>query len=96
MRALNVPISEIIDFFNYRDIDTLVEILKKQQDEVAKKKRELEIIETKISRRLLQIEDAVSTTLDKISEIKLPEMCVAYLRHEYVLGEDIELPITVF
>ena len=94
LRALDVPISEIIDFFNYREIDALVEMLKKQQDEVAKKKRELDIIEAKISRRLLQIEDAVSTALDKISELKLPEMRVAYLRHEYVLGEDIELPIT--
>ncbi|USK72204.1 MerR family transcriptional regulator [Peribacillus asahii] len=94
LRALDLPISEIKDFFNYREIDTLVEMLKKQKDEVAKKKRELEIIETKILRRLLQIEDAVSTTLDKISEVKLPEMRVAYLRHEYVIGDDIELPIT--
>lgn len=94
LRALDLPINEIIDFFNYREIDTLVEMLKKQKDEVAKKKKELEIIETKISRRLLQIEDAVSTPLDKIAEIKLPEMHVAYLRHEYVIGDDIELPIT--
>ncbi|MGG2027030.1 MerR family transcriptional regulator [Gottfriedia sp. S16(2024)] len=94
LRALDLPINEIIDFFNYREIDALVDMLKKQKDEVAKKKKELEIIETKISRRLLQIEDAVSAPLDQISEITLPEMHVAYLRHDYVIGDDIELPIT--
>lgn len=94
LRALDLPINEINDFFNYREIDTLVAILKKQQDKVAKKKRELEIIEAKISRRLIQIEDAVSTNLDTISEVKLPEMHVAYLQREYILGEDIELPVT--
>ncbi|MGG1397684.1 MerR family transcriptional regulator [Bacillus salipaludis] len=94
LRALDLPINEIIDFFNYREIDTLVELLKKQKEEVAKKKMELELIEARISRRLLQIEDAVTTTLDKITEVKLPEMRVAYLRQEYVIGEDIELPIT--
>ncbi|MES9685701.1 MerR family transcriptional regulator [Gottfriedia acidiceleris] len=94
LRALDLPINEIIDFFNNREINALVEMLKKQKDEVAQKKKELEIIETKLSRRLLQIEDAVSTPLDKISEITLPEMHVAYLRHDYVIGDDIELPIT--
>nr|WP_026575656.1 helix-turn-helix domain-containing protein [Bacillus sp. UNC438CL73TsuS30] len=38
LRALDLPISEIIDFFNYREIDTLVELLKKQKEEVAKKR----------------------------------------------------------
>lgn len=94
LRALDLPISEIIDFFNYREVDTLIEMLKKQETKVAKKKRELEIIETKISRRLLQIQDAISTPLDKISEVKLPETRVAYLRQEYVIGDDIEIPIT--
>ncbi|WP_160725153.1 MerR family transcriptional regulator [Bacillus sp. USDA818B3_A] len=94
LRALDLPISKIIDFFNYREIDTLVEMLKKQQAEVVKKKRELEVIETKLSSRLSQIEDAINSPLDKISEVRLPEMRVAYLRREYVLGDDIELPIT--
>jgi DNA-binding transcriptional MerR regulator/effector-binding domain-containing protein len=94
LRALDLPISEIIDFFNYREIDTLVEMLRKKKDEVAKKKRELELIEIKIANRLMKIEEAVSSHLDTISEVKLPEMRVAYLRREYLLGDDIELPIT--
>lgn len=94
LRALDLPISKIIDFFALRDIDSLVSMLKEQKEEVAKKKRNLEIMEKKISHRILQIEDAVHTPLDEIMEIKLPEMRLAYLRHQYVLGEDLEHPIT--
>lgn len=94
LRALDVPISRIRDFFDSREIDALVEMLKKQQEEVSQKKKELEIIERKISRRLMQIEDAVCTEIDTISEVNLPEMHIAYLRQKYTLGEDIEFPIT--
>lgn len=94
LRALGVPISKLHDFYNYREIDTLVEMLKSQQGEIAHKKQELEQIERKISRRLLQIEDVVNTSLDTITEVKLPEWRAAYLRREYTLGDDIEFPIS--
>lgn len=94
LRALGVPISELLDFFNYREIDTLVEMLKKQQAEIVQKKQELEQIERKISRRLIQIDDAVNTPLDTIAEVKLPKWRAAYLRREYSLGDDIEYPIS--
>jgi effector-binding domain-containing protein len=94
LRALGVPISKLLDFYNYREIDTLVEMLQKQKYEIARKKRELEQIERKISRRLEQIEDATSTPLDTIEEIKLQEWRVAYLRREYSLGDDIEYHIS--
>jgi effector-binding domain-containing protein/DNA-binding transcriptional MerR regulator len=94
LRALDLPINELLDFFDYREIDTLIEMLEKQKAEIARKKRELEIIEKKINRRLERIDDAVNTALDTISEVKLPEMRAAYLRHDYVLGDDIEFPIS--
>lgn len=94
LRALDLPINELLDFFDYREIDTLIEMLEKQKAEIARKKRELEIIEKKINRRLERIDDAVNTDLDTISEVKLPEMRAAYLRHDYVLGDDIEFPIS--
>ncbi len=94
LRALDLPINELLDFFDYREIDTLIEMLKKQKAEIARKKRELEIIEKKINRRLERIDDAVNTALDTVSEVKLPEMRAAYLRHDYVLGDDIEFPIS--
>lgn len=94
LRALGVPINELLDFYNYREIETLVEMLKKQQTEIARKKRELEQIESKISHRLAQIEDATKASMDAIEEVRLPEWRVAYLSREYYLGEDIEYPIS--
>ena len=94
LRDLDLPISKLQDFYNYREIDTLVEMLKNQQTEIARKKRELEQIQRKISHRLVQIEDATHTSLDTIAEVKLPEWHVAYLRQEYALGDDIEYPIS--
>jgi effector-binding domain-containing protein len=93
LRALGVPISKLLDFYDYREVDTLVKMLKKQQIEIARKKRELEQIENKISHRLAQIKDATNTSLNAIEELKLPEWRVAYLSREYSLDEDIEYPI---
>ena len=38
LRTLNIPIAKIIDFFNNREIETLVSILKEQQKEITQKK----------------------------------------------------------
>jgi len=94
LRALGVPISKLLDFFNYRELNTLVDMLNMQRTEIARKKRELEQIERKISRRLEQIEDAVTTPLDTIAETILPEWRIAFLRRDYALGDDIEYPIS--
>lgn len=94
LRTLGMPISKLLDFFNYRDIDNLVAMLNGKKSEIARKILELEKIEHKISRRLGQIEDAINTPLDTIFEVELPEWRVAYLRREYVLGDDIEYPVS--
>lgn len=94
LRALGMPISKLLDFFNYRGIDNLVAMLNAKKSEIAHKISELEKIEHKISRRLGQIEDAIKTPLDTIMEVELPAWRVAYLRREYVLGDDIEYPVS--
>lgn len=94
LRTLGVPINQLLDFYNCRDIDNLVTMLNAKKAEIAQKKRELEIIERKISRRLGRIEDAVNTPLDSISEVALPEWRAAYLRREYAVGDDIEYPVS--
>lgn len=94
LRALGVPINKLLDFFNYRDIDKFVELLNIQKKEIARKKKELEIVERKISRRLEQVADALSDPLNMITEVTLPAWHAAYLRREYALGEDIEYPVS--
>ncbi|ALV03362.1 MULTISPECIES: MerR family transcriptional regulator [Bacillus] len=94
LRALGLPINKLLDFYNSHNADTLIQLLKNQKTEIDRKKRELELIEKKITRRLNKIEDAVNKPLDKITKIKLPELRVAYLQHEYILGHDIEHSLT--
>lgn len=48
LRTLNMPLNKIIKFFENREIEVLVSILKEQQKEITKKKYELELIERKI------------------------------------------------
>ncbi|OBZ16212.1 GntR family transcriptional regulator [Bacillus sp. FJAT-27264] len=93
LRALGVPISDLLDFFDYRDTDKLIEMLNRQQAEIANKKRELELIDRKIKRRLTQIHDAINHPLGTIMEVRLPKLRVAHLTHDYRPGEDIEYPI---
>ncbi|MCY8544809.1 MerR family transcriptional regulator [Bacillus vallismortis] len=90
LRALGLPIHKLLDFFHSQNTNTLLHLLKSQQTEIERKKRELECIEKKISRRIMQIEDAVHTPLGHITKIQLPALRVAYLQHEYILGHDIE------
>lgn len=40
-----MPIKKIMDFFNYREIDTLTAMLKEQKETIACKKQELENVE---------------------------------------------------
>ncbi|KAA6449829.1 MerR family transcriptional regulator [Bacillus atrophaeus] len=94
LRTLGLPINKLLDFYDSLEVDTLIHLLKDQQAEIDRKKRELARIERKISRRIKQMEDAVNMPLEEISKIKLPELRVAYLQHEYILGQDIEYPVT--
>ncbi|MFC3746963.1 MerR family transcriptional regulator [Paenibacillus sp. GCM10012306] len=93
LRALGLPISDLLDFFDYRDTDKLIEMLERQQTEIANKKRELELVDRKIKRRLTQIHDAINHPLGTIMEVKLPKLKVAHLTHDYRPGDDIEYPI---
>ena len=66
LRTLGMPIHKLLDFFNDRDIDNLMSMLHAEKLEIVRKKQELEKIEQKISRRLRQFEDAMTTPLDTI------------------------------
>lgn len=93
LRALNMPIEKIADFFGNKDIDQMVTILRGQQEEIAARKRELELVEKKLQRRLTQIQDAVETVYDRIIEKQIPLRKAAYLRKEIPVGGDLEYPI---
>lgn len=72
LRALDMPLPQIADFFRNRDIDVIEDKLLIQKQQVIQKKKELENIEKKINNRLHQITDAKNSELDTIREIICP------------------------
>ncbi|MDO4381099.1 MAG: MerR family transcriptional regulator [Clostridia bacterium] len=72
LRALDMPLSEIADFLQNRDIDLIEEKLRKQKEEVIEKQKKLCRIERKIDNRLRQIEDARSSEFDVVKVSKQP------------------------
>lgn len=94
LRALGLSIDSISDFFEARDTTKLEHMLRDQKQQVKKQISALQKIEQRIDARITQVEDAVSSTLDKIELINLPEMSVIYLNEDYRPNQDIELPIS--
>ncbi|MFD1175819.1 helix-turn-helix domain-containing protein [Paenibacillus puldeungensis] len=58
LKALNVPLKEIKQFIDQRDIHHILSLLKEQQRRTEEKIREFEQIGQKINNRIQQIEDA--------------------------------------
>ncbi len=67
LRALDMPLPQIADFFKNRDIGVIENKLMMQKQTVIEKKKELESIEKKIDNRLRLIDDARHSELEKIN-----------------------------
>ncbi|WP_125590575.1 MerR family transcriptional regulator [Companilactobacillus jidongensis] len=93
-RALNLPIESIKNFFDAKDISTLEKILREQQAKVEQQIQTLQSVNKRINTRLMQVESAEKTILNKVELVNLPKIPVIYLRQNYQLSEDVELPLT--
>ncbi len=93
LKALHMPLAKIKQFFENKDIDQMIDILKEQEKEVERQKRELERIGLKIEGRLKQLSDAASTVYDQVEVKYLPERKLAVLRTEIPISDDLEYPI---
>lgn len=80
LRALDMPLEQIDDFLKNRDIDVIEDKLMKQKELVARKQRELAIIEQKIDHRLEQLRDAMNSELDVIQLKKAPSCRLVWLK----------------
>lgn len=80
LRALDMPLEQIDDFLKNRDIDVIEDKLMKQKELVARKQRELEIIEQKIDHRLDQLRDAMNSELDVIQLKKVSSCRIVWLK----------------
>lgn len=72
LRVLALPLEQIADFLQNRDIDVIEDKLLKQKELVAQKQQELAAIERKIEHRLKQLKDARSAELNVIRLKKVP------------------------
>ena len=72
LRTLDMPLAEIADFLQNRDVETMEEKLRQQKAAVAEKRRELARIEQKIDNRLRQIQDARTAVPDEIQLVSMP------------------------
>jgi DNA-binding transcriptional MerR regulator len=95
LRALGMPLAEIADFLQNRDIGRMEEKLCQQKAAVAEKQRELARIERKIDSRLAQLRQAQTCRLDTIEQVRA-EACRIVLIEDSLKIEgflDMEAPI---
>ena len=95
LRALDMPLSEIENFLENRDVECMEEKLRQQRETVIKKQQELKRVEKKIEHRLNWISDAKSVELDKVSLIKRPEKKIVWIDKALKIEGylDMEVPI---
>lgn len=80
LRALDMPLEQIGDFLQNRDLDVIEEKLVHQKELIAAKEQELENIRRKIERRIFQLRDARSSELGTIRLVRLPSCRVVPLQ----------------
>lgn len=82
LRALDIPLEKISVFLQNRNIDKIRELLNLQKEEVRKRQQELEVIEKKIENRLVQLEDAMTSEMDRICMVSRPSRRLASVRRK--------------
>lgn len=95
LRALDMPLNEIADFLQNRDLDKMEEKLQLQKEIVIKREQELKRIERKINNRLNQLKDARNSVLDVIALTTARACRLVWIEDNLTIKEfvDMETPI---
>ena len=93
LRALDMPIDKISEFFEHKDVKVMINLLKDQKKIIEDKKFELDLIECKINNRIKQIEEASSWQLEEISIKIFPERKALVLKSDIPVNDDLEYSI---
>lgn len=94
LRALDLSIESIKEFFQARDTTKLEDMLVEQKERVNQQIHALEQIDQRIDARLNQVQDAANSVLEKIELVELPQIPIISLNEDYRPSEDIEFPIS--
>ena len=91
LRVLDIPLKQIQDFLQNRDVHVIEEKLEQQKAIITQKQQELERISRKIDHRLTQIRDAVHSELDVIQLLKIPASRLVWIRDSLRLHSYLDL-----
>lgn len=91
LRALDMPLPEIADFLQNRDVETIECKLRQQKAVVEQKLSELSRIERKIDHRLSQLQDAKSARLDEIELIQTPACRIVWMEDALYLKSFLDM-----
>ena len=80
LRVLDMPLEQIAEFLQNRDIPVIEEKLLRQKEMITQKQRQLRAVERKIDHRLMQIEDARNAELNRICIQKSPTKRVVFIK----------------
>lgn len=73
LRVLDMPLPEIADFLQNKEVSCIEEKLQQQKETVMRKQQELLRIERKIDNRLQQLREAQDAVLDQVEQVMMPE-----------------------
>lgn len=90
LRALDVSLARVSDFFKERNPDTLLEIFEEQKQDVKEKREQLEKVERKITNRINQIEQALSASYEEIVIKQIPKRRIVLVEKELTPHDDLE------
>ena len=90
-----MPLPEIADFLQNRDVDRIKAKLQSQKQAVIQKQKELQRIERKIDNRLHQLQEAQGAVLDVIEVVESPSCNLVWVEDSLKIQNafDLEEPI---
>lgn len=86
LRALDMPLSEIADFLNNRDVERIEEKLLSQKEVIVEKQKELKRIERKIDKRLSTLADAKHSVLDEVQLVRKEACRIVWVGDSYKIN----------
>ena len=95
LRVLEMPLEQIREFLQNREVEKIQEMLQQQKEVVAQKQRALEIVQRKIENRLRQIQDALASELDVIRQVDMPARRIAWLHDTLTPKTYLDLELSI-
>lgn len=80
LRALDMPLEQIREFLQNRELDVIEEKLRRQRESVVRKQQELAVIQRKIDNRLRQLQDARNSQLETVRLVELPPCRLVWIQ----------------